>query len=319
LEAPKVAVIIGSGIGGILTISEQFEVLQKKGPARISPFLVTKMLADMASGQVSIKLGAKGTNYSTVTACASGSDAIGHGYELIKRDGADVVIAGGTEASICPITISGFSAAGALSRRNENPKEASRPFDMNRDGFVMGEGSTILVIENLESALKRGAQPIAEIIGYGSTSDATHITRPHPDGQGGANAMRLALRQANLSHSEIDYINAHGTSTPLNDNAETQAIKAVFKEEAYQIPISSTKSMTGHLMGAAGALEVAVCALTIQSGIIHPTINLYTPDPACDLNYTPWAPIRGPVNRALTNSLGFGGHNSSLVLSKFES
>ena len=317
-DAAKAAVIIGSGIGGILTISEQFEVLHQKGPSRISPFLVTKMLVDMASGQVSIKLGAKGPNYSTVTACASGSDAIGHGFELIRRNGADVVIAGGTEASICPIAISGFSAAGALSRRNDNPKESSRPFDAARDGFVMGEGSAILVIENLQSALERGANPIAEIIGYGSTSDSLHITQPHPDGQGGANAMRLALQQGNIMPSEIDYINAHGTSTPLNDRAETQAIKSVFQEDAYKIPISSTKSMTGHLMGAAGALEAAICALSIENGLIHPTINLFNPDPDCDLNYTSWTPIRGPVNTALSNSLGFGGHNSSLILRKFK-
>lgn len=316
--AERIAVIIGSGIGGILTISEQFNVLQEKGPSRISPFLVTKMLVDMASAQVSIKLGTKGPNYSTVTACASGSDAIGHGFELIKRKAADVVIAGGTEASICPIAICGFSACGALSRRNDNPKEASRPFEADRDGFVMGEGSAILVIENLEYALERGAQPIAEIIGYGSTSDSVHITQPHPSGQGGANAMRLALNQANLLPTDIDYINAHGTSTPLNDRAETQAIKTVFKDHAYKIPISSTKSMTGHLMGAAGALEAAVCALSIKNSVIHPTINLFNPDPECDLNYTSWTPIRGPVNTAITNSLGFGGHNSSLIFSKFE-
>jgi len=309
----RVGVIIGSGIGGILTLSEQFLNLYEKGPSRISPFLATMMLVDMAASQVSIALGAKGPNFSVVSACASGSDAIGQGFEMIKRGEVDVVIAGGTEAPICPISISGFSACRALSMRNDDPTHASRPFDLHRDGFVMGEGSAILVLERLEHSVARNAKPIAELIGYAATSDANHITQPIPGGEGGARAMNLAINRSGIETKDIDYINAHGTSTPLNDKAETDAIKTVFGEEAYKIPISSTKSMTGHLMGAAGAMEAAVCALSIRDGVIHPTLNLMTPDPDCDLDYTPWTPRRGPVDIALSNSLGFGGHNSALI------
>ncbi|MBI4233400.1 MAG: beta-ketoacyl-ACP synthase II [Chloroflexi bacterium] len=316
--ADRVAVIIGSGVGGILTLSQQFAVLHEKGPTRISPFLVPMMLTDMASGQVSISLGAKGPNFGTISACSSGSDAVGEAFEMVRRGDVDVAFCGGTEAPVCPIAISGFNACGALSKRNEAPARASRPFDAQRDGFVVGEGAGILVLESLEHAVGRGAQPLVEVVGYGATSDAYHITQPSPSGEGGARAMALALKKAHLHPDEIDYINAHGTSTPLNDKCETQAIKAVFGEGAFKIPISSTKSMTGHLLGAAGALEAAICVLAIRHGAIPPTINLDHPDPDCDLDYTPWTARRGQVRTALTNSLGFGGHNSTLVFQRFE-
>ena len=316
--AERVAVIIGSGVGGILTLSQQFDLLQQKGPGRVSPFLMPMMLIDMAAAQVSIALGTRGPNFSLVSACASGSDAIGEACEMIRRGEVDAALAGGTEAPICPIAVSGFSACSALSLRNDDPASASRPFDAGRDGFVMGEGAAVLVLERLEHALDRGAQPLAELTGYAATSDASHIVQPAPFGEGGARAMGRALAQSGLRPEEIDYVNAHGTSTPLNDRAETQAIKQVFGEGAYRVPISATKSMTGHLLGAAGALEAAVCVLAIQHGAIPPTINLESPDPECDLDYTPWTARRGPVNAALTNSLGFGGHNSTLVFQRLQ-
>jgi beta-ketoacyl-acyl-carrier-protein synthase II len=316
--AERVAVLVGSGVGGILTLSQQFRVLAEKGPSRISPFLVPMMLIDMAAAQVSIALGAKGPNYSTVSACASGSDAVGEAFEMIRRDEVDVALCGGAEAPVCPITFGGFSACGALSRRNDDPPGASRPFDAQRDGFVIGEGAAILVLERLEHALSRGAQPLAELTGYAATSDASHIVQPAPFGQGGARAMSRALAQACLRPEDVDYLNAHGTSTPLNDKAETQAVKSVFGEEAYKLAISATKSMTGHLLGAAGALEASVCVLAIQHGAIPPTINLEHPDPDCDLNYTPWTARRAPINVAMTNSLGFGGHNSTLVFQRYQ-
>ncbi|MBI2936042.1 MAG: beta-ketoacyl-ACP synthase II [Chloroflexi bacterium] len=317
-RAERVSVIIGSGIGGIITLSQQVEVLQQRGPSRISPFLVPMMLPDMASGQVSIHLGAKGPNFGVVSACSSGSDSIGVAFDMLRRGLVDVALCGGAEAPVCPISISGFNACGALSKRNNEPEKASRPFDAQRDGFIIGEGAAVLVLETLESALERGAEPLAELTGYGATADAYHITHPPPFGEGGARAMRLALQQAQTRPEEIDYINAHGTSTPLNDKAETQAIKAVFGEEAYRIPISSTKSMHGHLLGAAGALEAAITVLAVKEGVIPPTINLDHPDPECDLNYTPWMPKRGTVRAALTKSLGFGGHNSTLVFERFQ-
>ena len=311
--AGRVAVIIGSGIGGIMTLSQQLETLGRKGPDRVSPFLMPMMLIDMAAAQVSIAVGAKGPNFSIVSACASGSDSIGEAANMIRRGEVDVAIAGGTEAPICPIVLSGFSACGALSERNDDPASASRPFDAGRDGFVMGEGSTVLLLERLEYAVARGGRPLAELTGYGATSDSSHIVQPGPFGEGGARAMGRALSQSQINPEAIDYINAHGTSTPLNDRAETQAIKHVFGEGAYKIPISATKSMTGHLLGAAGALEAAVCVLAVQHGVVPPTMNLENPDPDCDLDYTPWTPRRGPINAALTNSLGFGGHNSTLI------
>ena len=316
--AERVAVLIGSGVGGIQTLSQQMDVLREKGPRRVNPFLIPMMLIDMAAAQVSIVTGAKGPNYSTVSACASGSDAIGEAYELICRGEVDVALCGGAEAPICPIAISGFNACGALSRRNDDPTAASRPFDAGRDGFIIGEGAALLVLEHMEHAVSRGAKPLAELTGYGATSDAGHIVQPSPEGEGGARAIARAMAKAGLRPEQVEYINAHGTSTQLNDRAETMAIKSVFGEEAYRIPISSTKSMTGHLLGAAGALEAAICVLAIKHGAIPPTINLETPDPDCDLNYTPWTARRAPINVAISNSLGFGGHNSTLVFQRYQ-
>ena len=317
-NSDRVSVMVASGIGGIITLSTQLGQLNSNGPSRVSPFLVPMMLPDMASGQISMLLGAKGPNYITVSACSSGADALGQAFEAIRRDDVDMVIAGGAEAAICPIGIAGFNACQALSRRNDEPLRASRPFDAQRDGFVLGEGAAVLVLESMDSAAARDATPIAEMVGYGSTADAYHITQPAPEGEGGARAMRLALKQAALQPEEIDYVNAHGTSTPLNDKYETMAMKAVFGEEAYKIPISSTKSMTGHLLGASGALEAAVCVMSIAEGMIPPTTNLEFPDPECDLDYTPHVARRLPIRAAMTNSFGFGGHNASLVFQAFE-
>ena len=317
-NAEMTGVIIGSGIGGIGTLSEQFKVLSERGSSRISPFLIPMMIADMASGHVSIKLGAKGPNFCTVSACSSGADAIGESSEMIRRGEAVAMVAGGAEASIVPIGVAGFAAAGALSKRNDDPQKASRPFDMDRDGFVLGEGAAVLVLEEMEFAKARGAPILTELVGYGATADAHHITQPSEGGEGGARAMRIALRKACMKPIDIDYINAHGTSTPLNDKFETIAIKSVFGEEAYKVPISSTKSMTGHMLGASGALEAMTCILAIKEGSIAPTINLETPDPDCDLDYTPHMPRRGVVRSALSNSFGFGGHNSCLVFRRYE-
>lgn len=317
-NSERVSVMISSGIGGIITLSDQVGVLNKRGPSRISPFLVPMMLPDMASGQVSIMLGAKGPNFSTVSACSSGADAIGQALEVLQEGDADVVLAGGAEAAICPIGVAGFNACQALSTRNDTPQEASRPFDATRDGFVMGEGAAVMVMENLHSAISRGAQPIAEVVGYGSTADANHITQPAPEGEGAARAMKIAIKKAGLQPEEIDYVNAHGTSTPLNDKYETMAMKGVFDEEAYKIPISSTKSMTGHLLGASGALEAALSSLAISEEAIPPTINLHNADPECDLNYTPNVAVRGRIRTAMSNSFGFGGHNASLAFQRYE-
>ncbi|MBM3934887.1 MAG: beta-ketoacyl-ACP synthase II [SAR202 cluster bacterium] len=316
-NAERVSVMIASGIGGIITLSEQIGVLESKGASRVSPFLVPKMLPDMASGQVSMTLGAKGPNFSTVSACSSGGDAIGTAMEFLRLGIADVVLAGGAEAAICPIGVAGFNACKALSRRNNEPRKASRPFDAQRDGFVLGEGSGVLVLETLEHAVKRGAQPIAELVGYGSTSDAHHITQPAPGGEGGARAMNIALDKAHMKPVDIDYVNAHGTSTPINDKFETAAMKTVFGAEAAKIRISSTKSMTGHLLGASGALEAGISVLSIANGVIPPTINLEEPDPECDLDYTPHMARRGRVRTAMSNSFGFGGHNVSLIFKEF--
>ena len=316
-EPGDIGVIIGSGIGGLTTLSAQFAVLAERGPSRISPFLVPMMITDGASGQVSIMLGAKGMNFCATSACSSGADAIGEACEIIKRGDAQVMVAGGSEAPITPIGVAGFNAAGALSRRNGEPQKASRPFDAERDGFILGEGGAVLVLENLSHALKRGAKILAEIIGYGATSDAYHITQPAERGEGGAKAMQIALRKAGIQPEEVDYINAHGTSTPLNDKNETMALKTVFGDDAYRIPVSSTKSMTGHLIGTAGAIEAIICALTIQHGIIPPTVNLTHPDPECDLDYVPNVARQKRVRTALSNSFGFGGHNSVLVLREY--
>ena len=314
----RVSVIIASGIGGIITLSEQIGILEGKGASRINPFLVPMMLPDMASGQVSIYLGAKGPNFATVSACSSSADALGQAFELLRNGRADVALAGGAEAAICPIGVAGFNACRALSKRNHEPQKASRPFDAQRDGFVIGEGAAVLVLETIDNAAMRNAVPIAEIVGYGSTADAYHLTQPAPGGEGGARAMRLALEEAGLKPHEIDYINAHGTSTPLNDKYETMAMKLVFGEDIYKIPISSTKSMVGHLLGASGALEAAVAVMSISEGVVHPTINLEEPDPDCDLDYTPHVSRRGKIRAAMSNSFGFGGHNASLVFRAYE-
>jgi len=316
-NADRVGVLIGSGVGGIITISDQHKILLKRGPKRVSPFLVPMMLGDMASGQVSMMIGAKGPNFSTVSACATGADSIGEALEMIRRGRADVVIAGGTEAAICEIGVAGFNSCMALSTRNEDPQGASRPFDSDRDGFVLGEGAGLLVLESLEHAEKRGANILAEMSGYGASSDAHHVTQPHPDGEGAARAMKWAIEDAGITPDKVDYVNAHGTSTPLNDKYETIAMKRMYGDHAYNLAISSTKSMTGHLLGAAGAIEAAFTVLAIKNDIVPPTINIENPDPECDLNYIPNTAKKQPVNVAMSNSLGFGGHNASLVFERF--
>ena len=313
VDATRVGSVIGSGIGGIITLSEQWAVLNEKGPTRVSPFLVPMMLADMAPGQVSIIHGAKGPNYCTVTACSSGADGIGLALEMIQRGDVDIALAGGTEAPICPIAVAGFNACMALSKRNSDPQAASRPFDAERDGFVMGEGAGVLVIESEESVVRRGVTPLAELAGYGASSDAYHVTQPSPEGEGAARAMNRALAEAGMEPHDISYVNAHGTSTPMNDRIETAALKVVFGDEAYKIKISSTKSMTGHLLGAAGGVEAAIAALAVSESAIPPTINLENPDPDCDLDYIAHHSQRGIVKAAMSNNLGFGGHNASLI------
>jgi 3-oxoacyl-[acyl-carrier-protein] synthase II len=314
----RVGVIIGSGIGGIITLSQQFEVLSQRGPKRVSPFLIPMMLADMASAQVSMLTGSMGANYCLVSSCSSGADALGQGWDMIRRGQEDVVLAGGAEAPIFPIAVAGFNALRALSRFDGDPKGASRPFDLQRDGFVMGEGSAILVLESQESALRRGVPPLAELRGYAATSDSHHLTEPGPTGTSAAKAMRLALEAAGIDSPRVDYLNAHGTSTPLNDRLETVAIKLALGEDAYHVPISSTKSMTGHLLGSGGALEAVFCLQAIQHGTIPPTINLENPDPECDLDYTPNESRSAKVDVAMSNSFGFGGHNSVLVFANPE-
>ncbi|MBE3568700.1 MAG: beta-ketoacyl-ACP synthase II [Bacillales bacterium] len=316
-NAERVGVWIGSGIGGMETFEQQFETFQKRGYRRVSPFFVPMMIPDMAAGQVSIILGAKGINSCTVTACATGTNSIGDAFKAIQRGDADVMVAGGTEAPITRMSMAGFSANTALST-NPDPKTASRPFDANRDGFVMGEGAGVIVLEELEHALKRGAHIYAEIVGYGMTGDAYHITAPAPEGEGGARAMKMALQDAGLKSEDIDYINAHGTSTPYNDKFETTAIKTVFGEHAYRLAVSSTKSMTGHLLGAAGGVEAIFTILSIKNDIIPPTINLETRDPECDLDYVPHEARKQTVRAAISNSLGFGGHNATIVFQKYE-
>jgi 3-oxoacyl-[acyl-carrier-protein] synthase II len=312
-----IAVVVGSGIGGLTTLFEQTKVLIESGPSRVSPFLAPMMISDMAAAQVSITLGIKGLNLCTTSACSSSSDAIGVACELIRHGDAEAVLAGGSEAIINPLGITAFSALKAISTRNDAPKEASRPFDAQRDGFVISEGACILILESLEHARKRGANILAEIIAYGATADAFHITQPDDKGEGAVRAMQLALKKAGLAPTDIDYINAHGTSTPLNDKTETLAIKTVFGEQAHRVPVSSTKSMLGHLIGAAGAIETAICIMTIQHGIIPPTINLTHPDPECDLDYVPNVARQAKVTTALSNSFGFGGHNSVLIIRRY--
>lgn len=307
--APRVGVWVGSGIGGLETLESQFEIFLTKGPRRVSPFFVPMMIPDMATGQISIALGAKGVNSCTVTACATGTNSIGDAFKVIQRGDADVMVTGGTEAPLTRMSFAGFSANKALST-NPDPKTASRPFDKNRDGFVMGEGAGIIVLEELEHALARGAKIYGEIVGYGSTGDAYHITAPAQDGEGGARAMQEAIKDAGIAPEEIDYINAHGTSTYYNDKYETMAIKTVFGEHAHKLAVSSTKSMTGHLLGAAGGIEAIFSILAIKEGVIPPTINIQTPDEECDLDYVPDEARRQELNYVLSNSLGFGGHNA---------
>ena len=317
MNQDNIGVIVGSGIGGLTTLFEQIGVLLEKGPGRVSPFLAPMMISDMAAAQVSIALGVKGPNLCTTSACSSGSDAIGAAYELIKHGDTQAVIAGGSEAIINPVGVAAFNALKAISTRNSEPKLASRPFDTERDGFVISEGACLLVLENLTHAQKRGANILAEILAYGASADAYHITQPDEDGGGAARAMQTALNKAGLKTTEVDYINAHGTATPLNDKVETMAIKTVFGNNAYHIPISSTKSMMGHLIGGAGAVEAAICIMVIQHGLIPPTINLTHPDPECDLDYVPNVARQAKVTTALSNSFGFGGHNSVLVFRRY--
>ncbi|MCS6992423.1 MAG: beta-ketoacyl-ACP synthase II [Anaerolineales bacterium] len=314
----RIGVLVGTGIGGIGTLLEQIEVLREKGPERVSPFLVPMMIADNAAATIALRMGVRGPNAAFVTACATGSNAVGEAAEVIRRGAADVMLAGGAEASIVSVAMAGLNVMTALSTRNDDPQTASRPFDKDRDGFVMGEGAGILVLESLEHALARGAQILAEISGYGTSDDAYHISAPAENGAGAALCMKLALEDAGLTPAQIDYINAHGTSTPLNDKSETAAIKTVFGEHAYRVPVSSTKSMTGHLLGASGAVEAAICVAVFQHGILPPTINYFTPDPECDLDYVPNTPRPAQPRHIMSNSFGFGGHNATLILSRWQ-
>jgi 3-oxoacyl-[acyl-carrier-protein] synthase II len=314
----RVGVVIGTGIGGIGTLLEQVEVMRERGPERVSPFLVPMMISDSAPGMLAIRFGARGPNMALATACASGNNAIGEALEMIRRGAADVMIAGASEAALVPVAMAGMNVMTALSTRNDDPQTASRPFDRDRDGFLMGEGAGMLIMESLEQAQARGAEILCEVTGYGTTDDAHHISAPAENGAGAAIAMQLALQNANLDVTEIGYINAHGTSTPLNDKSETAAIKTVFGEHAYNVPVSSTKSMTGHLLGASGALEAVFCILAIRDEVLPPTINYRTPDPECDLDYVPNQPRKASPRHVMSNSFGFGGHNATLVFSRFE-
>jgi 3-oxoacyl-[acyl-carrier-protein] synthase II len=314
----RIGAIIGSGIGGVGTIVTEMKKLIDKGPRRISPFLVPMMLPDSAAGQVAISFGVRGPNMAVVTACASSTNAIGEAAEIIRRGDADAMIAGGAEAGIVPLAIAGFNVMDAISKRNDDPAVASRPFDLNRDGFVAGEGGATLIVESYEHARERGAPILAEISGYAATNDAYHVTAPAENGEGAAACMDLALENADLQYEHIDYINAHGTSTPLNDASETAAIRTVFGERAYDVPVSSTKSMTGHLLGAAGALEAVFCIKALQDQIIPPTINYDTADPACDLDYVPNEAREIELKNVMSNSFGFGGHNATLIFSATE-
>ncbi len=317
-DSDDVGVVIGSGIGGIETMEQQAKILHTKGPGRVSPFFVPMMISNMASGQVAISLGAKGPNTSVVTACASSTHALGEALRLIQHGEAEVMLAGGAEAAITPLAVAGFCSMKAMSTRNDEPKRASRPFDAHRDGFIMGEGAAVLVLESLEHAQQRGATIYARLAGYGATSDAYHIVANSPDGEGAARAMKRALADAQLNLTDVDYINAHGTSTQLNDSSETAAIRSVFGEHARKLAISSTKSMTGHLLGGAGAVEAVATVLAIRDEVAPPTINYQHPDPACDLDYVPNQARPLKVRAALSNSFGFGGHNAVIAFTRFE-
>ena len=314
----RVGVIIGSGIGGIATFEDQTRTMLERGPGRVSPFFIPMFIPDMAAGLVSMRYGARGANYATVSACASSAHALGNAFRLIRDGEADVMITGGTEATVTPLAIAGFSNMKAMSTRNDDPERASRPFDAERDGFVMGEGAGGVILESLEHALDRGADIVAEVVGFGQSADAYHMTAPAPEGAGAQLAMRYALDEAGLQPGDIDYINAHGTSTPANDLNETLAVKAVFGDAAYDLVMGSTKSMTGHLLGAAGAVEAIISGLALKTGKIPPTINFSTPDPACDLDYAHNEAREREVRAAITNSFGFGGHNVCLALTRWE-
>ncbi len=317
-NADDIGVYIGSGIGGLVTLHEQFRTLYEKGPSRISPFFINMMIIDGAPGIVSILTGARGPNWAAVSACATSANTIGEAWETIRRGDTKAMIAGGSEKAITPIAMAAFDNMTALSRRNDDPQGASRPFDATRDGFVMGEGAGMLILEDLESAKARGARILAEMVGYGCTADAHHVTNPAPGGTGLVRAMQMALRKAGLRPDQVDYINAHGTSTPPNDGTETQAIKSCFGDHAYKLAVSSTKSMTGHTLGAAGAVEAVISIMALQTGILPPTINLHHPDPECDLDYVPNEARQANINVVMSNSMGFGGHNTCLVFQRYE-
>ncbi len=317
LDRDEIGVIIGSGIGGLETTSAQIKILLERGPGRISPFMIPMLISNMASGLFSMYQNLRGPNFATCSACATANHAIGEAWRTIKMGEAKMMFAGGAEAAVVPIGIGGFCAMKALSTRNDDPKHASRPFDKERDGFVMGEGAGVIVLEELEQAKKRGAKIYCEITGYGNTADAYHLTAPSPNGEGAARCMKMALRSGGLTIEDVNYINAHGTSTPQGDVCETQAIKTVFGERAKKIAVSSTKGATGHMLGAAGAVEMTVCALAIKHGVVPPTINLQNPDPECDLDYVPNTARELKVNAIINNSFGFGGHNASIAAKKF--
>jgi len=318
MDTSRAAVIVGSGIGSIFSAEEEYGKYLEKGPGRISPFFITRMIINEAAGQISINSGATGPCFAIATACATANNCIGEGMRMIQHGEADVVIAGGAESATSKLGLGGFCALKALSKRNDDPTRASRPFDLNRDGFVMGEGAGVVILESLEFAKARGATIYAELAGYGRTSDAYHITAPHAEGIGALKAMDLAIKDAGLKITDINYINAHGTSTKLNDQIETLAIKKLFGDLAKKVPISSTKSMTGHLLGAAGGIELVACILSIRDNMVHPTINYETPDPDCDLDYVPNVARQMQVDVALSNSLGFGGHNATLVVKRYQ-
>ena len=314
----RVGVVVGTGIGGITTMIENYEALNERGPDRVSPFLIPMMIADSAPGMLAIRTGARGPNLALATACATGSNAVGEAAEMIWRGAADAMIVGASESAVVPLAMAGMNVMTALSTRNESPETASRPFDKTRDGFLMGEGAGMVILESLESAQSRGAKILCEFTGYGASDDAYHISAPAENGAGAALSMKLALEHAGLKPEDIGYINAHGTSTQLNDKSETAAIKTVFGEYAYKVPISSTKSMTGHLLGASGAVETAICAKVLMENILPATINYETPDPVCDLDYVPNTPRAARPRHVMSNSFGFGGHNATIIMSRFE-
>ncbi len=322
LEAPldknRVGVVVSSAVGGVTTLLEQHDVLRERGPNRLNPWFIPMMLVDTPSAQLGIQYGFRGPNMAIITACATGTNAVGESFEMIARGAADAIVAGGAEAAVLPIVIAGFDVMGAMSVHNDEPDKACRPFDAGRDGFVVSEGAAVSILESLEHAQARGAHIYVEVVGYGTSVDADHMAAPLPNGEGAAVAICAALARAAMEPGDIDYINAHGTSTKLNDVAETNAIKIAFGEHAYRVPVSSTKSMTGHLLGGAGALEALACVKTIQEGIIAPTINLDNPDPECDLDYVPHVARRADVRVAMSNSFGFGGHNATLIIKRYE-